>query len=107
MGYGTKEGDTFGMFQIPGRHANGRQLRVMATDGGETGWEHVSVSIEGSKKCPSWEEMCIVKSLFWTKDDCVVQFHPCEDVYVNNHTGCLHMWRCVHQPFPVPPTICV
>lgn len=106
-GYGTDDGEPYGMFRIPGRHANGRELRVIACDGTETGWEHVSVSIEGSDKCPSWQEMCIAKNLFWELSECVVQFHPAEENYVNVHSGCLHLWRCVNAEFPTPPVICV
>lgn len=63
-GYSSQEGDPFGWFIIPGRNACGRQLACLAVDGKDTGWEHVSVSIE-NKRCPSWPEMCVVKDLFW------------------------------------------
>ena len=100
-------GAPYGYFQVPGRHANGRVLRIIACDGTDTGWEHVSVSIPGSpNKCPSWEEMCIVKALFWDAGECVVQFHPPASEYVNNHAGCLHLWRHV-EGFPLPPSILV
>ena len=107
-GYQTIPGEPFGAFQIPARFANGRCLNVIAADGEETGWEHVSVSLlDTPKKCPSWDEMCIVKRLFWDDADCVVQFHPSEANYVNLHPGVLHLWRCVTAEFPVPPMICV
>lgn len=105
--YVTVVGDPFGAFIIPSHHAVRRTLKVMACDGTETGWEHVSVSLAESDKCPSWEEMCLVKSLFWNADECVVQFHPAEKEYVNQHTGCLHLWRCVNQAFPTPDKIMV
>lgn len=105
-GYATEEGDPFGVFRIPGREASGRCLKVIATDGVPTGWEHVSVSLDGHpNRCPSWEEMCIVKGLFWPDDECVVQFHPPASEYVNIHPGCLHLWR--FPGFPMPPKICV
>ncbi len=106
-GYATVPGNPFGMFQVPGRDANGRQLNIIAVDGEETGWEHVSVTVYGSKQTPSWKEMCIVKELFWEPSECVVQFHPPEEKYVNNHAGCLHLWRKSDAPFPMPPKICV
>lgn len=59
-----------GLFFI--RVAHGQTLRAIASDGG--GWEHVSVS--RSDRCPTWEEMCQVKALFWDGDDCVVQTRP-------------------------------
>jgi hypothetical protein len=105
--YHTSDGAPFGMFQIPGRHANGRALRIIACDGEGTNWEHVSVSIPGMPtKCPSWEEMCIVKALFWDATECVVQFHPPESDYINNHSGCLHLWRHV-DGHALPPSILV
>lgn len=106
-GYSSEEGSRFGAFRIPGRAANGRALAVIAIDGEETGWEHVSVSLPDSpKKCPSWDEMCIVKRLFWTPDCCVVQFHPAEAEYVDV-AQVLHLWRNVRTAFPAPPRICV
>jgi len=55
------------------------------------GWEHVSVSLP--HRCLTWEEMCIIKAMFWSEDDFVVQMHPVKDDYVNNHPYCLHLWR--------------
>lgn len=69
------------------------------------GWEHVSVSLP--TRCPSWEEMCIIKGLFWDKEDTVVQFHPPESQYVNNHPFCLHLWRNTRQNVQLPPKIFV
>lgn len=66
-----------------------RPLLVQASDGLE--WEHVSVSL--SNRCPTWGEMCFVKSIFWDKDDLVVQYHPPESEYINTHSYCLHLWR--------------
>ena len=66
-----------------------RPLYVIASDG--LGWEHVSVSLPD--RCPHWDEMCFVKSLFWDPSDLVVQFHPPADLYVNNHPHTLHLWR--------------
>lgn len=107
-GFHTFEGEPFGMFIIPGRHANGRMLMAMAANGKETGWEHVSVSLEDSpNKCPSWPEMSIVRDLFWSPEETVVQFHPAHHEYVNFHPGCLHLWRYIKADFPTPPAILV
>lgn len=105
--FSSKEGDPYGFFIIPEHHANGRDLKIMACDGAETGWEHVSVSVPNSSKPPSWDEMCKVKSLFWEPSECVVQFHPAASEYVNVHNGCLHLWKCVHTEFPTPEKIMV
>lgn len=51
--------------------------------------------------------MCFVKDLFWTPEECVVQFHPPESDYVNNHRFVLHMWRHKTAEFPRPPAIMV
>ena len=80
-----------------------KPIRVVASDGG--GWQHVSVSIESDKRCPSWNIMCQVKDLFWEPEDVVVQFHPKVSEYVNYHSGCLHLWRCIDgREFPTPPS---
>ena len=56
-----------------------QKLRIIASDG--FGWEHVSVSRRD--RCPTWEEMCQIKALFWDEDDCVIQYHPPRSEYVN------------------------
>jgi hypothetical protein len=78
-------------------------LKVIASDG--EGWEHVSVSLP--RRTPSWNQMCFIKDLFWDKDECVVQYHPAETEYINNHEYCLHLWKPIHQEIPVPPSILV
>ena len=76
---------------------------VIASD--QMGWEHVSVSLPS--RCPTWEEMCFIKSLFWSEDDCVIQYHPPKSDYVNNHQYCLHMSRPIEQSLPTPPSFMV
>jgi hypothetical protein len=103
--FASSPGDPFGYFLVPAREAYGRALQIIATDGQETQWEHVSVSIVGQPtKCPSWPEMCLVKDLFWNPEACVIQFHPPASQYVNHHPGCLHLWRHTEHTFPTPPT---
>ena len=100
-------GAPFGAFLIPARQAEGRRLFIVASNAEEPtteGWEHVSVSLPDSpSKCPSWPEMCRVKDLFWDPEQCVVQFHPPQSQYVNNHSGCLHLWHRPSYPFTTPP----
>lgn len=99
--FATQKGDdTNGMFIIPHRS---NQLRVLATNGGVTGWEHVSVSLQN--RCPNWPEMCLVKDLFWDDNEVVIQFHPRKEEYVNNHQHCLHLWRKVGFDQPTPDSI--
>jgi len=78
----------------------GLMFNIMASD--QLGWEHVSVSID-KPRCPSWDEMCRIKELFWDDTDTVLQYHPSKDQYVNNHPFVLHLWRPTDQAIPVPP----
>lgn len=95
----------YGLFLVQG--PCGAQLRIIASGGDpgdevSEGWEHVSVSLPN--RCPNWIEMCFVKVLFWSDDECVVQFHPPKSEYVNNHAYCLHLWRHKTMAFPLPPS---
>lgn len=104
MGFATSEGTQHGVFIIPGRHANGRALKVIATDGEDTEWEHVSVSVGDSlKKCASYTEMSLVKDLFWDDNQRVISFHPPKEEHVNMGEV-LHLWRWKAGDFPHPPT---
>lgn len=87
-------------FPLPGE---ARRVFCIASDG--MGWEHVSVSFgRFNLKTPPWSVMCQVRDLFWEPGQWVVQFHPAESEYVDNHPGCLHLWRCIdgrEQPTPL------
>lgn len=74
-------------------------LTCIASD--QAGWEHVSFRHE--RRVPTWEEACFIKALFWDPDDCVVQYHPPEENYVNVHANVLHLWKPTGFPFPMPP----
>lgn len=102
-GYGSGPGDNFGLFML--KHPRtGRRLKVMVGDMG--GWDHVSVS-RPNNSMPTWDNMTWVKGLFFSPDECVVQFHPRSADYVDHHPGCLHMWRLQDGEFPTPPPIMV
>jgi len=85
-----------GLFILP------TSLRCIASDG--EGWEHVSAS--HVNRCPTWQEMCRVKDLFWGEEDVVMQLHPAKSVWVNQHPYCLHLWRPAEKGvhIPLPPT---
>lgn len=104
--FGTAHGTPYGLFYIPVRS---HVLKVLASDGVTDdelgGWEHVSVSLPN--RCPNWDEMCKVKSLFWADDETVIQFHPKKTQYVNNHPYCLHLWKPCGKDIELPPTILV
>ena len=78
-------------------------LRIIAADG--LGWDHVSVSIQG--RCPSWDEMCVVRELFFHDDETVMQLHPAKADRINDHNYCLHLWRPQNAEIPMPPIECV
>ena len=104
LGFDHKKGDPFGWFEIPIK-PNGPKLRVMVAPTDEA-WQHVSVS--RGDRCPSWEEMCMVKNLFFDEEEVVVQFHPRKSQYVNLAKNCLHLWRLSDgREFPTPPSIMV
>ncbi len=74
----TALGDRFGAFALIRGLAT---LRAIASTG--MGWDHVSVSLED--RCPTWDEMCWIKKLFFEPDECCMQLHPPESDYVNFH----------------------
>lgn len=83
----------YGMFKIP--NGSPRNALVIVSSG-EThdlspDWEHVSVSKK--YETPTWEEMCLVKNLFWDEEETVIEFHPQKTQYKNLHPYCLHLWR--------------
>lgn len=78
-------------------------LQVIVSDGALTEWEHVSICIPDRKRCPTWEEMCYIKDLFWDAHETVLQFHPKETDYINQHPFVLHLWRKVGEDFELPP----
>jgi hypothetical protein len=98
-----------GFFVIPHFRVNNYELRCQISDG--EGWEHVSVTVAPLKKeatrCPTWEEMCHVKDVFFDKDEVVIQFHPAESNYVSMHHFCLHLWKPTNYELPTPNPLMV
>lgn len=68
-------------------------------------WDHVSVSTPN--RTPTWEEMCWFKELLFDAEECVVQFHPPQSVYINQHAFVLHLWKPLRLEIPMPPEHCV
>lgn len=65
-------------------------------------WDHVSVS--RPDRCPTWDEMCAIKELFFDDDECVMQLHVPKADHVNFHPYCLHLWKPRRgQRIPRPP----
>lgn len=78
---------------------------IIASTG--AGWEHVSVSPLKKSYIPSWDDMCLIKDIFWKEDEAVIQIHPSKEEYVNNLPNCLHLWRCTYKEMVLPPSILV
>jgi len=70
-------------------------------------WEHVSVSLIYADRCPTWQEMCFIKNIFWDEEDSVIQYHPAKKDYVNYHPHTLHLWNPIGFAIPTPPSILV
>ena len=102
--FGTTGNERCGCFCV---YVGGRSFTVVASSDG--GWEHVSVSPRNQKRksCPTWEEMCAIKDMFFEQEERVVQYHPPKSEYVNNHPYCLHLWRPTNSELPYPPKIFV
>ena len=75
---------------------------VIFSNGG--GWEHVSVSPEKMRTVPTWDDMCLVKDIFFRDDEAVIQVHPAKADYVNNVPNCLHLWKCIYRDMVLPPS---
>lgn len=100
--YGSMGDKHNGAFIIP---IGNKEAFIIASNG--MNWEHVSVSIKGVERCPKWDEMCQVKSMFFNDDEVVMQLHPKKSEYVNNHNYCLHLWKPIGEEIPTPPSIMV
>lgn len=88
-----------GIFKV---FVSGRSFFCIASSGG--GWDHVSVYLCNQKRCPTWDEMCAIKNMFFNPDEAVVQYHPPESKYVNNHPYVLHLWKPNNGvEIPMPP----
>ena len=96
----TQFGDSHGYFRLP---VSDGDLHIISSGIGDE-WEHVSVS--HFSRIPSWDLMCIIKDLFWSEEETVIQFHPKKSEYVNVCENCLHLWK--HRDgHELPPRILV
>ncbi len=93
-----------GVFEIP---LNQNEMAFVVADNGlnDPEWEHVSISLE--TRCLTWDEMCMIKDLFFEEDEAVIQIHPAKKNYVNLHNFCLHLWKPKTQKLPLPPSYLV
>ena len=98
-------GSNCGAFRIPTSHYV--ELCIIASD--ELGWDHVSVHAidRGKDRIPTWYEMKFVKHMFWMPEETVIQFHPKQSRYKNDHEFTLHMWRQHGVDYVLPPDFMV
>ena len=89
-----------GRTRLASNNRTTRTIAVVVSDG--EGWDHVSVSLQN--RCPTWDEMCLIKDLFFETHEVAMQLHPAKDNYVNHHPFCLHLWRPQDKRIPLPPT---
>lgn len=59
----------------------------------EEGYEHVSVAPKHKFRTPSWEDMCVLKDIFFEDEEEVYQIHPKKSEYLNISENCLHLWK--------------
>lgn len=61
-------------------------------------WEHLSISLTDKiTKCPSWDEMCMFKDIFFKEDEACVEYHPKKADYVNLHPRVLTYMATTRQ----------
>lgn len=106
-GYSSEYQANAGIFNIPTKGVR-KGLHVIASSGsmtGSEGWDHVSISLP--TRCPDWNEMCMIKDLFFYPDEVCFQLHPAESDNISNHRFCLHIWHNKSKPVPLPPSTMV
>ena len=59
----------------------------------EDGYEHVSVSPKKQFRILSWDDMCVLKDIFFSEEEEAYQIHPKKSQYVNGVKNCLHLWK--------------
>lgn len=59
----------------------------------EDGWEHVSIVPKKKFAMPTWEDMAMLKEIFFGEEEEAYQIMPKHSEYVNIHERCLHLWR--------------
>ena len=64
------------------------------------GWQHVAVS--RTDRPMSYGELCQVKALFWSSQDCVLQFYPPDSERAPDQKFWLHLRRPIGCNLPMP-----
>jgi len=111
--FATRENDIHGLFffPIPGKIST-HKIKVISSGfegqpniGSAEKYYHVSASL--AFRCPTWEEMCFIKSVFYGENVTVVQYHPKKSEYVNIHNFTLHLWLDLEEEIILPDGILV
>lgn len=101
--FGSIGDDKSGAFEVPQQGPGCADLLIIASN--DKGWDHVSVSLPD--RCPTWDEMELIKRLFFRPDECAMQLHVPVSDHLSHHPFCLHIWRPHGQAIPMPPSIFV
>ena len=75
------------------------KLKVVASCG--LGWDHVSVSLKN--RTPRYQEMKMVKRIFFEDDEWAMELHPPGKSYISVNDNVLHLWRPHVATIPTPP----
>lgn len=97
---GTEGDSKGGFFIIP----LGSHLKAKVIAGSGAGWDHLSITILGQKRCPTWEELEHIKRMFFKPTEVAMQLHMPPSDHINNHPYCLHLWRPRTKKIPLPPS---
>jgi hypothetical protein len=90
-----------GLFKLylRGNRTNlGSMLYITATE--KDSWECVEVYTP--VRYPIWEELCLVRNLFWDRNDLVIQYYPREKDCSNFKKYSVCLWRPTNQLIPNP-----
>ena len=94
--------ETCGAFRIPSP-IDGATMLAIASNAED--WDHVSVS--RANRCPNWQEMERIASLFFKDTETAMQLHVPAADHLNLHPFCLHWWRPHSLEIPRPPATMV
>lgn len=75
-----------------------QSVLVEASDA--SGWEHVAIS--RTDRVVSYGELRQIKDMFWSPEDCVLQFFPPQGAFIYDDRTQLHLWRPAGADLPVP-----
>lgn len=92
-----------GTFVLPTRWGTLLECHLHAPPGAP--WERVGVLTKkkrGGYREPSWDEMKLVKAVFFRDDETVLQFHPPEDEKLKLPYPILFLWRPTKVEAPRP-----